>query len=312
MKQSPKTQKSFSPSVKTQILIVGIFLAILLLLIGYLVGLLLRQSGFQFSLPAQATATPVVTTAGIPTLSVAPPDCGTPTLMIGTVSYQIQTFDPAPDGSLTVPSGTPGVAYWVRGTDLNRVFVLDSSPENLALLSSLSAGGEVTVTLANCNSSTHALAAPQQGILNAASLPDQAAEGVTLFFQTDASGSGYVLSGDLTGEEINVFNLPPTSAGTELQAEISLLNTIPSADGTTLQVEVSILNYGGTAFTVTANDVTLALEASVAFSPLESNPSLPKEIQPGATETFTFTFPRPPTPTATLKVFTVEYDLEGY
>jgi hypothetical protein len=312
MRRPPKTQKSFSPSEKTQILIVGLFLAILLLLIGYLVGLLLQQRGFQFSLPARATETPVVPTTVIPAMVIATPDCGTPTLTIGATTYQIQMFDPAPDGSLTVPAGMPGVAYWVRGTDLNRVFVLDSSPENLALLSSLSTGGEVTVTLANCNSSTHALAAPVQGSINAASLPDQAAEGVTLFFQADASGSGFILSGDLTGEEINVFNLPPASAGTEVQAEISLLNTIPLSDGRTIQVEISILNYGGTAFTVTVNDVTLALEASVAFSPLESNPSLPREVQPGATETFTFTFPRPPTPTATLKVFTVEYDLEGY
>jgi hypothetical protein len=137
-------------------------------------------------------------------------------------------------------------------------------------------------------------------------------EGLSIFFQTDASGNGYVVSGDLTGEEINVFNLPPASAGTEVQAEISLLNTTSSADGTTLQVEISVLNYGGTAFTVTADDVTLSLEASVAFSPLESNPSLPREVQPGATETFTFTFPRPPTPTATLRIFTVEYDIDEY
>jgi hypothetical protein len=312
MRQPPKTQKSFSPSVKTQILVVGLFLAILLLLIGYLVGLLLQHRGFQFSPPARATETAVIPTMDIPVLVVSPPECGPPTLAIGATTYQIQTIDPAPGGSLTVLPDSFGIAYWVRGTDTNRVFVLGSTAENLALLSSLSAGGEATVKLANCDSSTHALAAPQQGLIDTSSLPDQSVEGLSIFFQTDASGNGYVASGDLTGEEINVFNLPPASGGTEVQAEISLLNTIPSSDGSTLQVEVSILNYGGTAFTVTANDVTLALEASVAFQPLESNPLLPREVQPGATETFTFTFPRPPTPTATLRVFTVEYELEGY
>ena len=144
MKQPPKTQKSFSPAEKNQILIVGLFLAILLLLIGYLVGLLLRQRGFQFSLPVATTETPVVPTMSIPPMVIASPDCGTTTLAIGTTTYQIQTIDPAPDGSLTVPPGIPGVAYWVQGTYMNRVFMLDSTTENLALLSSLSAGGEVT------------------------------------------------------------------------------------------------------------------------------------------------------------------------
>ena len=37
-----------------------------------------------------------------------------------------------------------------------------------------------------------------------------------------------------------------------------------------------------------------------------------KEIAPGVTETIYFTFPRPSSPTATLKIFTVEYDIEGY
>jgi hypothetical protein len=312
MRQPPKPQRSFSPSEKNQILIVGFFLAILLVLIGYLVGLLLQRGGFQFSPPARGAETAVMPTMAIPPMVIATPDCGAPTLTIGATTYQIQMFDPAPGGSLTVPPDSFGVAYWVRGTDTNRVFVLGPTAENLALLSSLSAGGEVTVKSANCDSSIHALAAPEPGFFDAASLPDQSVEGLSIFFQTDASGNGYVASGDLTGEEINVFNLPPASGGTEVQAEISLLNTIPSSDGSTLQVEVSILNYGGTAFTVTANDVTLALEASVAFQPLESNPLLPREVQPGATETFTFTFPRPPTPTATLRVFTVEYELEGY
>lgn len=312
MKQPPKAQRSFTPSEKKQILVVSLFLAVLLLLIGYLAGLLLRQSGFQFSLPARATETAVSPTTVVPAIAVASPDCGPPTLTIGATIFQVQTIDPAPDGSLTLPPGAAGVAYWVRGTDTNRVFVLGSTPENMAVLSSLSAGSEATVKSANCDSSTHALAAPEPGFFNVSSLPDQSVEGLSIFFQTDASGNGYFFSGDLTGEEINVFNLPSAAEETGAQAEISLLNTTTSSDGTAILVELSVLNYGGTAFTFTVNDVTLALEASVTFPILNSEPSLPREVQPGATETFTFTFPRPPTPTATLKVLTVEYELEGY
>jgi hypothetical protein len=43
-----------------------------------------------------------------------------------------------------------------------------------------------------------------------------------------------------------------------------------------------------------------------------SEPRLPKEIEAGSTETIYLTFPRPASPTASLKIFTIEYDIDGY
>jgi hypothetical protein len=45
---------------------------------------------------------------------------------------------------------------------------------------------------------------------------------------------------------------------------------------------------------------------------LTIKPRLPEEIKPGEIKTFDFTFRRPASQTATLKIFTVEYDIEGY
>ena len=58
MKPPTNTRPNQSSSDKTKIIGVIIFLAILLLVFGILLGQLLRRSGFQFSLPvSQATAT---------------------------------------------------------------------------------------------------------------------------------------------------------------------------------------------------------------------------------------------------------------
>jgi hypothetical protein len=90
------------------------------------------------------------------------------------------------------------------------------------------------------------------------------------------------------------------------------LETTTSADGTTIKVSVSIQNYGAAAFTLSTSDVSLTQQDGTSLNMVSSEPPLPKEIAPGATETIYFTFPRPASPTATLKIFTVEYDIEGY
>lgn len=73
MNQPPNTNQNVS-SNKTKIILAIIFLAILLLAFGILMGLVLRRSGFQLSLPAvqtQATST-VAPTSLIPPTSVTP------------------------------------------------------------------------------------------------------------------------------------------------------------------------------------------------------------------------------------------------
>ena len=272
-----------------------------LLLSFILSGCQLLQNGLQ---PPAVTETPF-----IPTLFVPTPDCGTPTLVLGSSTFQIETIQPAADGTLSIPSDKTGVAYWMDGTNSNYTFVLSPTAENLAILPNLVAGSTAKVTWSDCNSTTYSLSAPQQGSFNSAALPDQSVDGITIFFQTDPSGAASFFTGELTEEQISTFNTPVPG---DIQAEISLLETTTSPDGGSIRVGVSMQNYGSAAFTLSATDVTLTQPDGTPIGMLSSEPPLPKEIAPGATETIYFFFYRPASPTATLKLLTVEYELEGY
>jgi hypothetical protein len=141
MKRPLNTKQNFS-SDKTKIILVSIALAILLLVFGLLMGILLRQSGFRLSMLAtRSQATPngpptsiIPVTSNTQTVFVPTADCGSPTLLIGTTTFQIQNLTPTADGSLNVPQNSPGIAYWVEGTNTNYVFVLPPMPENLAAM----------------------------------------------------------------------------------------------------------------------------------------------------------------------------------
>jgi hypothetical protein len=190
----------------------------------------------------------------------------------------------------------------VNQTEVNYIFALSPTPENLALQKTQPK--EATVKWENCNSSTYTLSTPQAGVPGMTSLLDQSFSGITIFIQDD--NNGFVIRGEFIGEEIQVFDTPDPS---EIQAEISLLETIPSTDKKTLKVSVSIANYGQSAITLTADEISLLANGSAA-APLTSDPALPKEIASGATENFAFTFAYPAAPGATLKILSVEYELE--
>ena len=297
-------KQNSSSSNKTKIIIVAVLVGLGILALIILLGFLLLRNGFQ--LAASATLTPP-----IPTIIVPTPDCGSPTLVLGTSTFQIQNLTPAADGSLIVPPDTSGIAYWVEGTDSNYVFVLSPTPDNLSIMSTITSGSTAKATWKNCNSTTYTLSAPQPGSFNGSALPDQSVAGITVFFQMDASGAGFVFSGELTEEQISTFNTPVVGAS-DIQAEIGLLETTTSADGTTIRIGISIQNYGTTPFTLSTSDIALIRPDGTLLNMVGSEPPLPKEIAAGATETIFLTFPRPASPTATLKILTVEYDIEGY
>ena len=283
---------------------VAVLLGIGILLPLILSGCQALQNGLQQS--PTATETPL-----IPTLFVPTPDCGAPTLVIGTNTLQIETIQLGADGTLAVPSDTSGIAYWIDGTNTNYTFVLSPTPENLAIMPALTIGSTAKLTWSNCNSTTYTLAAPQPATFNNSALPDQSVEGITIFFQTDASGAGSVIRGELTEEQISTFNTPVPGAA-DIQAEISLLETTASPDGASIRVGVSIQNLGAAALTISSTDVTLTQEDGTAVGMLSSEPPLPKSIAPATIETIYFFFYRPASATATLKIFDVEYELEGY
>ena len=263
----------------------------------------LASLSFRRIIPLFIILAVVTTSCQIPFIGQKPP-CGQSVLQIGETTYQIKETKTKSDGSLKIPSNIPDIAYWINQTDTNLVFALSPTPENLALQNINPE--QAIVTWENCNSSTYILTAPQAGVPDMDTLLDQSFSGITIFVQD--SNSGFVIHGEFIGEEIQVFDTPDPS---EMLAEISLLETIPSADKTTIKVNVSVANYGQANITLTSNDVSLLIRDSI-FMPLTSEPTLPIEIAPGATETISFAFAFPNAPGATLKVFSAEYELEGY
>jgi hypothetical protein len=230
--------------------------------------------------------------------------CNPATLTLGEKQYIIKKIQLKSDGTLKVLSNREGTAFWVEGTNTNQVLALSPITNNLALETSLKAGDKAIVTLANCNSTTYTLSAPQKGVLDLSALLDQSVSEITIFIQADSFTTGFMVKGELAGETISTFNTPDPS---EMQAEISLLETTTAADGKTIRVGVSILNTGQSPITLTANDVSLSSVTSVSAEPV-----LPLEIKSGVSETVYFVFPRPSSEAATFKVFSAEYEIEGY
>ena len=245
-----------------------------------------------------------VTACRFPSFGKKPP-CEKSTLQIGETTYQIKETKTKSDGSLKISSNTPDIAYWVNQTNINQVFALSPTSENLVLQNTNP--DKAIVTWTNCNSSTYTLSAPQTGLPDMNTLLDQSFSGITIFVQN--GNDGFVIRGELMGEEIQAFDTPDPSS---IQAEISLLETTTSADGKTIRVQVSILNNGGSPITLSTSDISLTPENATAVAVETSEPALTKEIKVGATETIYLTFTRPSTPTATLKIFSVEYELDGY
>jgi hypothetical protein len=297
-----------SVSNKTAILLVAGLLGL-----GFFVLFVLVRLAFRGrSQPAAPTPTALSTTPTFaPTIFVPPAVECAPALTLGTTTLQIETIQRAPDGTVSLPAQEGGIAYWVDGTESESVFLLSSTVENRALVSVLEEGSAAAVTWSNCNSVTYTLSAPQPGMFASTDSPGGLGSDISIFLQPGAAGEGLAVRGELIEEQI-VSISTPIPGSVEVQAEISLLEIVTSPDGATIQVEVSIFNYGGSAFSLSANDISLAAQDGATLNLILSAPALPWEVPPGGTETVFLTFPRPGSPIATLRIFTAEYEIEGY
>jgi hypothetical protein len=250
---------------------------------------------------------------GVDPLAVVAPTaaCDVPVLAVGARTYPIQPVEPAAGGTFAAPAGEADAAYWYQGAEANYVFSLIPSPENLAIGKTLLPGDLLSITDTHCNVTSYTLLAPEPGVTYAPTLSEQPADGVILFIQNAPAGEGFIVRGGPVTEQV-IPTATPAPEGPGVEAEISLLDTSTSADQATIRVRVSIYNYGASAFTVSAKDVLLNPLDVGPFAASSADPALPQTIDPGATQVFSFTFPRPSSPTAVIKIFTVEYDLEGY
>jgi hypothetical protein len=191
--------QQFFSADKIKIVTVTLFLGLLLVLLGYLVGILLRQSDLQLSHRfMQIRITPTSLTALTASTEMIPTeDCGSPTLLLGTTLFQIQNLTRDVDGSLAVPADTSGIAYRVAGTDPSPVFVLSPTPLNITVMSTISIGSSAIASEGNCIAITYNLSAPQAATLNGAMFVSKSAGSITIFFPTISSGAGFVFKGTL-------------------------------------------------------------------------------------------------------------------
>ena len=199
MKQTFVAYQNLSPTDKIKAILVLIFMGLLLIILGFLVGMLFRQKSFEFSLPTllvQATPTALIPVTA-PTAFEQIGDCNFSTLVLGTITFQIQNLPRAVDGSLAVPGDTSGIAYRVDGTGTNRVFILSPTPQNISVMATISIGSPVTVIGKGCNSVTYSLTAPQAGSLDGSVFAGDSTDSITIFFPTVSTGAGFVFKGKL-------------------------------------------------------------------------------------------------------------------
>ena len=265
------------------------------------------------ALPVQASGTE---TAGLQPApgqesanpAMAAPACGESTLTIGTAQYRIEALAPQPDGSLQVPTGAPGTAYWISGSSPYHVFALEATLENLALQSS-STGDEIAIAWSDCENEVFTIRGVENDPQEINTVFDTAVAGITLLVPIDPGSAGLVIRAQDPDEETAAL---PDSGQNNIQAEIGMLEASESIYDGSILTRVSIQNYGASEFTLSAADAAVTGEDGRSVSPKHSDPSLPQTLSPGVTREFEFIFPEAPFPDPVLRIFTVEYNLEDF
>ena len=261
-----------------------------------------------FSILAGMTSCNLSNRPSVTPVPTSTPTCEPATLTLGTALYWIQPIGRSADGSVAVPADTPDIAYWVNGTSTNYVFVLSPTEYNLALKTALKPGEHAAILWTDCTTVSLVITDIKTGLTNDATLFDQSTPGITLLVQDSSPTESVMIRGAL---QTSVTAVPsPSTLGVD--AEITLVGTSTSTDGNTIIVSISILNTGKAEFSLSENDLSLTPEGAAPLSPVNVEPSLPRKIKPGASEVFQIVFSKPASKTAVLKVFNVEFDIEGF
>lgn len=202
MKLPPNHPPKSSMSYQTKAVIILAFMGIGILLLILLVTVMFRGK-LQSGTPSQQEQTPLAYPTVppgsliVPTVIVPTEACQGQTFGLGATTLQVQSIIYAPDGSLTMPPSAPGIAYWLDTTEGNHLVILSPTPENISL-AALAPGTPAKVIWTDCSSWTFDLTAPETNPVNISTLPGQLTSGLTIFFQTDEVGNGWIVRGELT------------------------------------------------------------------------------------------------------------------
>ena len=233
---------------------------------------------------------------------VPPPPCGVSSIQIGDARLPIQNLTPNTNSDLGVPSGKPGVAFWIQGTTGHYVFGLSPTGDNLSLAPQLKNGDPIKIAWGDCSSDDYVVASIGNAVPAAAALMTQSQSGITIFIPPSGGSDGWAIEGQRP--EAMVTPVPETPNPNAVSAEVSFLGQSTSADGKTLTLKLSVKNTGTNVIHLSQGDISLG-----AVAPTSVDPALPMDIQPGATATFSFTFAKPGGNTAVFKLLDFSVDL---
>jgi hypothetical protein len=257
-------------------------------------------SGSSKTIPPTPVETPVQT-----------PPCSGARLQVGSDTWQVESAWRATDGSINVPSDTPGIAYWVLGPQNMDIFALSPTQDNFDLFSSLQDGELALLTTQDCDSVTFRLSLPQTGEPGSEVSSNQPASGIIVYIPDSSLASGTYTTGVLS--EVTITSLEEAEpAPADPQVSISLQNISTPTDDIHIQVVVTLLNTSTTPITVSNGDFNLIPPSASPLELIQSYPSLPAKINPDQMLTFNMVFPRPSSPSAILKILAQSFTLSGY
>ena len=233
---------------------------------------------------------------------VPPPPCGVSSLQIASTKLHIQNLTPNTNNDLGVPSGKPGVAFWIQGTTGHYVFGLSPTGDNLALAPRLKNGDPIKIAWGDCSSDDYVVASIGKTVPAPAALMAQSQPGITIFIPQASGSDGWAIEGQRP--EALVTAAPETPNPNAVSAEVSFLGQNVSADGKTLTLQISVKNTGTNVNHLSGSDISLG-----GVAPTSVDPNPPVDIQPEATQSFTIAFAKPTGNTAVFKILDFSVDL---
>jgi len=231
------------------------------------------------------------------------PGCVKPFLTVGTLLFDIDSIPREANSFPEIPAKPQDMAYWVEGTNVNFVFGLSPTKENLSLNTVLKTGDLMVINWADCTNERYVLKSMETVKAGDTSIFDQTTGGITIYVQDEAST--LVIRGERP-------IVPPAETSTPLPADAILVDLqileFTEPNDQTIQFRIMLTNQSARAITLTEDDIALITANGSEVSPQSIEPVLPQELSPGDILPLTLTFPKPEGNSAVLRIFDVTFE----
>ena len=201
-------------------------------------------------------------------------------------------------------------AFRISGTGERRVFLLGTAASQ-GQPELWQSSTQATFDDEACVTTLYQLDSPLPLILGDADLVELLQSDLSIFVQTGADKSGWLLVGTVIEQPANPSGDTPADEA-RLAVGIDIHSVQTSQVGRLMQVKLSIYNFGAEAIELSADRLSLLVEGGNSLGPTGSKPALPRTIQPGQTTEFEMIFPLPAEGLGTLRVFNSEFELAEY